>query len=246
MGNEFWPKKVSFSSIGLKSAGWFLAWSIGSIVLFILILLFQSTINQSQVGDGSGGIFPIIFCFVALISSILVSQVTYYFLILIESEKYRSSVIHFSQLAFFSVLVFVFFLPVYALLWQTSQDGVVQIFMIHMLIVSFGVALLSELLNNYRYILLELYACFVGVICTGIIIAAMYYLFPNGLEKIYSLLIILPLTNTLVIFIQWLFNRLYWHYFHITGKDALGDIFEQIKEQEREKYEESSAESTIY
>jgi len=247
---EFWPKKVNFATLGMKSAGGFLAGSVGSILLFLLILIFQSTLNTAGASSwgfgGNWGIFPIVFAFVALLSSILVSQITYYFLVLIESEKHKSSVIHFGQLALFSVIVFIFFLPVYVLMGNLTPDFIIHIFIIHMLLVSFGVALISELLNNYRYILLELYACFVGVILSAILVESLYSVFPDGLAKIYSLLVILPLTNGLVIFIKWLFEAAYWYYFHLSGRDPLGDIFEQIKEQEREKYEEESAESTIY
>jgi len=250
MANEFWPKKVKLTTLGLKSAGGFLAGAVGSILLFVLILLFQSTLNNSGASGGwfggSGGIFPIVFAFVALLSSLIVSQVTYYFLVLIDGEKYKSSTIHFGQLALFSVILFVFFLPVYVVMGNTSPDSMIQIFMIHMLVGSFGIALIGELLNNYRYILLELYACFVGMILAWILIESLYGVFADGLAKIYALLIILPLTNALVILIKELFALAYWYYFHITGSDPLGDIFEQIKEQEREKYEEESSESTIY
>jgi len=209
MANEFWPKKVKLAALGLKSAGGLLAGAVGSILLFVLILLFQSTLNSSGVSEGwfggGGWIFPVVFAFVALLSSLIVSQITYYFLVLIEGDKYKSSTIHFGQLALLSIILFVFFLPVYVVMGNTTPDSMIQIFIVHMLVSSFGIALIAELLNNYRYILLELYACFVGMILAWILIESLYSAFPEGLARIYSLLVLLPLTNGLVIFIKWLF-----------------------------------------
>lgn len=83
-----------------------------------------------------------------------------------------------------------------------SYDNIMIIFIIHCLTLSFGSSLILEILNNYRYILTGFYGSFIGLFFTSILVVTIFTAFDSGYAKLISLLIILPVINTSLVFFR--------------------------------------------
>ncbi|MDD5770296.1 MAG: hypothetical protein PHE25_04950 [Candidatus Gracilibacteria bacterium] len=251
--NIFGPRNIKLIDVLINSAGAFISGIIGSILLLFIIFFVSGIIDvpgnigQLNIGTGANNpLFPFILSFITFFISIIVSIVTYYFLTLTDPIKYKRTNIHLSQISFFSILTYIFFLPIYMYAGILSYDNLMVVFIIHILLLSFGINILLETLNNYRYIILGFYACFVGLLISGVINLVIFYSFSTGYAKLLSLLLILPLINGLTVFFKGLFEVIYYKYFSLTGMDQLGDIFKQIEEEEIEEYNNAINENTTY
>lgn len=244
----FWPRQVKIVDIFMISAGWLLAGVIGSVILLLVIFLFgwiTKISGSMQVGLGGWNpLFPLLLSFITFIISLWVANLTYLFLHIIDSERYKKTLIHFSQISLFWVIAYLIVLPIYFTLG--TGDILIYIFLFHVLFVSFWEVIIWELLNNYRYILLWVYASFVGLSLSLGISLWMFFMFTPGTARLLSLLLLLPLSNACILFFKSVFEFLYYKYFMITGKDQLGDIFDQIAQQDLEALNEASSESNIY
>jgi len=107
------------------------------------------------------------------------------------------------------------------------------------------VSILLEVLHNYNYILSGLYGSFVSLFITGTITILIFSLFSTGFAKLISLLIILPLINTLTVLFKDFFQLLYFYYYQYTNTDPLGDIFEKLKRETEEKQREEEQKNLI-
>ncbi|MBW7955058.1 hypothetical protein H3C61_04570 [Candidatus Gracilibacteria bacterium] len=251
--NFFGPRKIGIVDILMHSAGGFTAGFIGSVLLLFIVLSFGGLIDlPSKIGQvsftmgGNSPIFPFALSFITFIVSIIVVLLTYYFLTIIDQEKYKKTIIHFSQLAIFSIIIYILFITIYVVVGVNNYDYIMYVFIFHILILTFGSILILELLNNYRYILLGIYSSFFGFGIASILILFIFSMFGSSYAKLLSLLLMLPLSVGLLLFFKGLFEFLYYKYFIITGKDQLGDIFEQIKQEEIDLYNENVAENNTY
>lgn len=69
--------------------------------------------------------------------------------------------------------------------------------------------------------------------------------FSDGYAKLISLLVLLPVINTSIIFFKQLFEYIYYYYHSYTNLDQLGDIFYQIEEEEKERLREEEQKNAI-
>ncbi len=249
----FWPKKIKIVDVLMVTAWAFIAWVIGSVLLLFIVFLFWGVIdipnNFKNISVGmwaNSPLFPFVLSFITFIVSVIVAVVTYYFLTIIDSEKYKKTIIHFGQISFFSIIIYIIFIPVYVVIGMNNYNAIMYVFILHILLLSFWELLILELLNNYRYILLWVYASFFGLWLSAIIIVFIFSLFPEWYAKLLSLLLLLPLSNACMLFFKGLFDFLYYQYFMITGKDQLWDIFEQIKQEDIDEYNNAASESNLY
>lgn len=251
--NFFWPRKIWIIDILMHSAWGFTAWFIWSVLLLFIVLSFWWLIDlPSKIWQVSftmwwnSPIFPFALSFITFIVSIIVVLLTYYFLTIIDQEKYKKTIIHFSQLAIFSIIIYILFITIYVVVGINNYDYIMYVFIFHILILTFWSILILELLNNYRYILLWVYSSFFGFWIASILILFIFSMFWTSYAKLLSLLLMLPLSVWLLLFFKWLFEFLYYKYFIITWKDQLWDIFEQIKQEEIDLYNENVAENNTY
>lgn len=136
--------------------------------------------------------------------------------------------------------------PIYIYVWMVSYNDIMLVFIAHILILAFWVSILLELLNNYRYILLWLYASFVWLFLSSIIIFLIFFSFSSWFAKLVSLLVILPLSNWLLVFFKWIFEYLYYLYFKFTWLDQFWDIFYTLEQEEKDQVEEAMDENTTF
>jgi hypothetical protein len=67
----------------------------------------------------------------------------------------------------------------------------------------------------------------------------------SGYVKLLSMLIMLPLINTTLVFFKGLFELVYYHYHRLTNLDGLGDIFYQIEQEEKENQQEEEEKNNL-
>ncbi len=249
----FWPRKVKIVDVLVTSAWAFISGIIWSVSLLFIIFLISWIIdvpanftNANAWFGWNNPIFPFVLSLITFVVSIIVSIITYNFLALTDADKYKKTIIHFWQISFFSILTYIFLVPIYVYIWAIDYRNIMYIFIIHILLLTFWEIIILELLNNYRYVLLWIYASFVWLFLTWIFTFFIFSLFPEWYAKLLSLLLILPLINWLIIFFKWLFEFVYYKYFLITWKDNLWDIFTQIEEEEQEQLKDAINENNTY
>ena len=248
---SFWPKKISLSDIGLNSLWWMISWFIGSIIILIIVFATSSFISipgqfeQSQLSWATNWIFPFVLSLITFIATLITLIITSIFLNMTSPERYKKNTATYAQLGFFGILTYILITPVYIYTGLMSFDNIMIIFMIHCTTLAFWSSLILELLNNYRYILTWFYWSFIGLFFTTIFTILLFWAFESGYAKLLSMLIMLPLINTSLIFFKGLFEFLYYHYNRITNLDGLWDIFYQIEQEEKQLLREEESKNNL-
>lgn len=243
----FWPRKLNFSDIFINTIWAFIAWIIWSIVIFFIVFLVSWFINIPQAFDAtrkwlqSNNTFPFILSLIAFFGSSISIFSTYFFLTKTDPNKYKSLNIIYWQLAFFMIITYIFITPLYIYTWASDYTNVMYVFIMHTMILFFWTYLISELLNNHRYILTWLYWSFVWLFLTFFISVSFFLLFSAWFAKLLSLLLLLPIMNSLILFFKQVFELLYYHYYNYTWLDQLWDIFYQLEQEEKEELLEAES-----
>jgi len=248
---SFGPKKITLSDIWINALWGMIAGFIGSIIILIIVFATSSIMSipgqfeQSQLSGATSGIFPFVLSFITFIATLITLILTSVLLHMTSPERYKKNTASYAQLWFFGILTYLLMTPVYIYTGLISYDNIMIIFMIHCVVLAFGSSLILELLNNYRYILTWFYGSFIGLFFTSIIIILLFSAFESWYAKLLSMLLMLPLINTSLIFFKWLFEFMYYHYHKITNLDGLGDIFYQIQQEEKELLREEEAKNNL-
>ena len=248
---SFWPKSLSIQDVALNSLWALIAGFVGSIIMLIIVFGISSMLpivqsfEQAQLGWEKNPIFPFILSFITFISTMLTLMISAVLQHMMDPDRYTGSRISYAQLAFFGILTYICITPIYISMWMLSYDNIMIIFIIHCLTLSFGSSLILEILNNYRYILTGFYGSFIGLFFTSILVVTIFTAFDSGYAKLISLLIILPVINTSLVFFRWLFELLYYKYHTLTNLDPLWDIFYQIEQEEKEALREEEQKNTL-
>lgn len=249
--NIFWPRKVKIVDILMASAWAFISWVIWSVLLLFIVFVFSGIIDipwnfKNPSMGWNNPLFPFVLSFITFIVSVIVSIITYYFLAIIDSERYKKTIIHLSQISFFAIIIYIIFAPIYVYVWMNDYNNIMVVFILHILLLTFWEMLILELLNNYRYILLWFYASFFGLWISAILTILIFSFFSEWYAKLLSLLLLLPLINWFILFFKWLFEIMYYNYFSMSWKDQLWDIFEQIKQEEVDNYNQAVNENNTF
>ncbi len=249
---SFWPSKITLKDISIASLWALISWVIWSLVLVILIFLISNFINIWDTFEASrtwawttNMIFPIILSIFTFISTSITAFLTYFFLHLINPEKYRKNNVILGQIAFLTFFVYIFFAIAYIYVGSIDYDYLMIVFLVYSIIILFASSLIIEILNNYRYVLVSIYGSFLGLFITIAIIALIFSSIDSANAKLISLLFLLPLINLSQIFFKWLFDFLYYHYYRITNLDQIWDIFYMIEVEEKEALKEEEEKNSI-
>lgn len=240
----FGPQKITMQDISFNALWALVAGSIGSMLILIVVFFLSSIINIPQAFEGArlgaatNSMFPFILSFITFVGTTLSVMLTYKLLQLSSWEKYKKSLLTYAQISFFGIITYLFLAPIYIILGLSSYDNIMIVFIIHSLILAFGVSLILEIMNNYRYILIWVYGSFIGLFVTGSITLLIFSQFSSGFAKLISLLILLPLINTMTVLWKNIFEMLYFYYYQYTNLDPLGDIFYQIEKEAEESMNE--------
>ena len=237
---SFWPRKITIQDIALNSLWALISGFIASILIVFIVFVVSTVINipaafSSNIGiSDTNPLFPFILSFITFISTMLMVFLTVKILTLIDNERYKKNTVIYGQIAFFGILMYLCVTPLYIYMGLLDYQNILTIFIVHTIFLTFGTSLLLEILTNYRYILAWFYGSFVGLFFTSIIVVFIFQNIENGYAKLLSLLILLPIINTLLIFFKGLFELLYYKYYLFSNLDQLWDIFYQIEKNEAE------------
>lgn len=240
---SFWPKKITIQEVLINSIGSLIAWLIWSIIIAIIIFSLSNIVdviwefsNLDKVWKSeTTTIFPLILSLVTLVWTWTTMFLTYFLLTVTNPEKYKKSVIIIGQIAFFLVILYVLITPVYIILWLRSYELIMYVFLFHTIILTFGISIILEVLNNYRYVLIWIYWSFLWLFASIVLTVLIYFSFTSWYAKLISLVIILPLVNLFMTFFKQIFELLYYKYHKYTALDQLWDIFYQIELDEKEE-----------
>ncbi len=238
---SFGPRKIIFQDILVSSLWAFIAGFLWSLLILVITFFSSGTLNISGTFETSaltketGSIFPLILSLITLVGTSISMFLTYLFMNLTSPERYKKSVVIFGQIAFFWVLSYVFFTPIYISLWMVKYEYIMYIFIIHTLIVSFGTSIILEIMNNYRHILIGIYWSFIGLFLASILSIIIFSSFSPWTAKLISLVVILPIVNFAITFFKQIFEIAYYKFHLVSNQDPLGDIFYQIEMEEKEE-----------
>lgn len=245
--DSFWPRNISLREIWINTLWAFISGIVWSLIMFFIVFLISwyidipDAFDKTRAGLWTNSIFPFMLSLIAFFGSSIAIFSTYFFLTKTDPNKYKSTTIHYWQLAFFMILTYIFITPLYVYTWLQTYDNIMYIFMWHVMILFFWTYIISELLNNYKYVLTWIYWSFVWLFLTFFISASLFVSFSSWFAKLMVLLVLLPIINSLILLFKQLFELAYYKYYTITWYDQLGDIFYQLEEEEREQQKEAEA-----
>lgn len=177
---------------------------IGSIIILLIVFITSSlvsipgTFEQARLGSNTNAMFPFILSFITFIASSVVLFLSAKLLTMTSPERYDIKLTSYSQLAFFGILIYIFITPIYIYMGIQNYENIMLVFIVHVVILSFGSSLILEILHNYRHILVGIYGSFVGLFIASMITLSIFSSIESGQAKLLSLLIMLPLVHTLL------------------------------------------------
>jgi len=249
---SFWPQRTSLSDIAINALWWLISWFIGSIIILIVVFATSSflsipgTFEQARLAWWSTNpMFPFVLSFITFIATMVSTILTAKILNMTHPEKYKNGLVVYGQIWFFGILTYLCMTPIYIYTGLISYDNIMIIFILHCITLSFWSSVLLEIMNNYRYILTWFYGSFIGLFVTSIIVILLFTSLESWQAKLLSLLVMIPLTTTCIIFFKWVFELLYFHYHRFTNLDGLWDIFYRIQQEEEELLREEEQKSNL-
>ncbi len=247
----FGPRKISFQDVGMNTFWALIAGFVGSLLILLIVFMTSSiidipgTFSQASLGNNRNPMFPFVLSFITFFATMITIFLCAKLLHMIDAERYKKSSVISLQLAFFGILTYICITPVYIYTGMINYDNIMLVFIIHCLILSFGSSLLLEILNNYRSILLSFYGSFIALFFTTLIGLLLFTSLESGYAKLISLLLLLPLIQSSLIFFKGICEMLYYQYYSFTNMDQLGDIFSQIERKEAEELREEIQKNTL-
>lgn len=221
------PRKTDLTYVGLIAIGSVVSGFIGWVVTLLFIFFFASKTTNAQ------GIYAYLFSMGGFFTSTITVFMTLWMNKVIAPDKYRQGITTFTQVAIFSILLYIFMLPLYIYL-GAIDNNVIYIFVGHVLLSILGNAIITEVLSNYRYVLLGLYGSFAGFLATAGIVTFFYLNTTNSKTALFGLIGVVIVANCITHVIRALLEFAYYQLYAATGSDKLGDIFYQIESEEKE------------
>ncbi|MFZ4461978.1 MAG: hypothetical protein ACOYN2_05775 [Patescibacteria group bacterium] len=232
------PPRSDIVSVGLSSLASVVAGFVGGVFMLVCSLFFLAGVQ-----DAAPAMFPYILSIVAFVAILISSALAFYLQTLIFPQKYRGGVSQATQTFLFSLLLYLVFTPLYVAVGSSRTDFLMMVFVMHVLINILGTTLIVEILSNYRYSLLSVYASFLGFF-VAVFASVVFFLHATVSDKIlYPLSLVLVLAFFLTTTFRTLFELGYYYLYTISGQDILGNVFKQIEDEER--YNEKLAEKTL-
>lgn len=222
------PPRIDAMSLGMMSIGGFIAGILGGLLVFLFSYLILG------VNSFSAGASPLLLSIIALITIFIANSILIYFYHLVFPERYTKSRTVFTQVAIYSIILYILFTPAYmSVSSELVGHYMLAIFVFHVLINVLGVSIIIEVISNYRYVLLGIYGSFVGAIASGFLAAYIFVSFQDSTKALYTLIWSVAVVFTLTTFFKTLIEFLYHFYYRQTGTDIIGDVFHAIEEEEK-------------
>lgn len=105
-----------------------------------------------------------------------------------------------------SIFFFILVSPLYIYINSARSDYLIFAFLFHILINILATSLLSEILSNYRYILLSIYGSFIGFMITSGLSVVFFLHFSPSKTALYSLIGVIIVINFIITLCRSLFE----------------------------------------
>lgn len=231
-----WPPRIDITQVGLFSIWSIVSWFVWSVVIILSIFLFWQNVQEFK------WVYPYIYCITSFFAILFTAWLNIFFGKIINPEKYKRWSLTFMQVFLLLISIVIFTLPIYIYSVSVKYDYLIYVFVTHVIIALLGTSIFTEVLSNYRYILLGLFGSFIGTIISIFLTAIVIFTFQESSKNLYILMWMLILINFTIVTFKSLFEFLYYIYYSKTWMDQLGDIFYQIELEEKELVEKARQE----
>ena len=220
----FWPPKITMNDVWFSSLWVLVVWLLYSIVLLILVVVLWKEVSS-------------IFIFILSIATFLVilfSSWTILFMNrLLLPHKYKKTSQIYWSIWIYNVILYVFMLPIYVIsISRIETEYMIYVFVLHSLLWVFWSILMTEILSQYKYLLLSVYASFIGLFTSSIIIILIFSWLKFWTSALTSLIWVLPLSLLLTHFFKILTEYAYYNLYLTTWTDFIGGIFDEVRREE--------------
>jgi hypothetical protein len=205
----------------------------------IILLISFLTIGKFSLESGMS---PILLAMISFFGLIIGNLLNYFLLSRIYPDIYTRSRTVFSQIAIMSILLYIFFAPVYIMISSMIDNPkyILLVFSAHVIINTFSFHLLIGLIAQYRYALLVLYSNIVSLIFTSCVVVLTYQVFRDSSQALFLLLGLVIVAQVSSSLLSHILSWLYYHLYTITGYDPLGSIFSRIEHDEKQLEQKAS------
>lgn len=231
-----WPPKIELIQIAMTMVGSIISWFVGSIVILISIYFFLKNAKEIT------WVYPFIYAMTGFFATLFTASLNIFLNKIINPNKYKRWTLAFAQVFLFSIFLFIFFLPTYISATSVSLDYLVYIFTLHIIMSILASNVFTEVLSNYRYVLLWLYWSFIWSLVSIMLTVIVFLTFKESEKNLFILIGLLILVNFTSNTIRSIFEWVYYTYYSKTWMDQLWDIFYQIEQEENEIVEKAKKE----
>ncbi len=222
------PPRIDLISIGMVTLASFVSGALGGIFILVCTFFFLSGVK-----DAAPVVFPYILSLVAFVGILISLYTLLYLQRQIFPDKYPSSSTQVTQTFLFSLILYLVLTPLYVYMAGIKTDALIVTFTIHALLAILGTTLIVEILSQYRYSLLSIYASFIGF-SIATFLAVVFHMNSTLSESLlYALSGILIVGFTSITFVRVSFEFLYSYLYQISGQDILGNVFAEIEADEK-------------
>lgn len=245
------PQKISLPEIWVNAIwaliSWVAWWIIILIIMFVLwdIINLEWNMTNRWIGQSWSPLFPILLSIVTLIWTSLSVFMTTKILSATSAWRYKNNFVTYAQLGFFIVFLYILITPVYIWTGLLDYNNIMIVFLIHVLLLKFGMSIILETMNNYRYAMIGLYGSFFGLIVSAMLTALIFSSFSDWVAKLIMLIVLMPIINFTLMTCKQLFAMAYYSYYNYSGMDPLWDVFRRIEEEEEEQLKEEEQKNMI-
>ena len=132
---SFWPQKLELKDLWVISLWSLIAWVIWSILLIVLVFGISSFLDIWSTFSAArtwawelNSIFPLVLSVITFLVTSITVFITYFFLHFASPERYKKNIIILGQIAFFTLLTYIFMAPVYIYAGLIDYDYTMIVF----------------------------------------------------------------------------------------------------------------------
>ena len=235
LGHNFTPEELlgppKYDPVGVLMT--FLTSLIVGVVSWIIIMLASYfAIWRFTLESGAS---PILLVFVAFVGLTIGNLIYVSILGYIFPHVFGRHRTVFSQVTIASIVLYVFFIPVYMVISTVSTELriILIAFSTHVVVNSFTLTLLMGIISRYRYSILSFYASLIALLLTSMIVIYVQALVSKSETSLFVLLWLPILAYVLSGTISTLLSWGYYKIYQASWSDPLGSIFWRIEEEER-------------
>lgn len=191
------------------------------------------------------------------LSPILMSMITFFVLTwanylytaglsIVLPHMYSRSRTLFVQVSVFSIVLYVIMVLVYLVVWSTESYlwYMLVVYILHILVNTFWLLVLTGMLSVYRYVLLYIYGGLLALILSGLVAFVFYGAFSLSSQALFIFMLFGAVTFVMSTICVFWSLMLYSFFYKFSGSDPIGSVFGDIAREETQF--EKQVEKTLF